>query len=238
MNPNILATLDNADLLIRNLRSEYDECLKKREIPPSVLDLTHTICERLRSVLDRLARSYWDTKISPQITEKQRGAAKVYFPISDDLHSFSSMMGRWNCPEMKTAHAALHDYLYNMQPFVDPNFSSLKTLHELANTGKHIDLVPQVEQQKITRIEVKRTGGGSVSYDPRTVTFGSGVWLSGAPVDPSTQRIVPTPGVEEHLEVWVRFLIKGYNVDGFVFCVATSNLVRHIANDMTSRFGL
>lgn len=40
----------------------------------------------------------------------------------------------------------------------------------------------------------------------------------GAPVDPRTQRIVPTPGVTEQVEIWVSFVLEGYGVNALGFC--------------------
>ncbi len=238
MHPNIKATLDRADKFIADLRREYDDCLTRKEVTSSVLDLTHIVCERLRSVLDRLANRYWQLHISPSLTADQRKRAKVYFPVTRDEQSFKSVMGMWKCQDIATTHAELQTFLLSKQAFSDAAFANLPILGDLTNAGKHVDLVPQVEHQQITRIEVIGPTGRSASYNPSKTSFGSNVTLVGAPIDPATQRIVPTAGVEERLEIWVKFLIKDFDVDGLVFCATSSSLIRQLAEDMSAKFGL
>jgi hypothetical protein len=112
----------------------------------------------------------------------------------------------------------------------------LGILNDLAVQGKHIDLVPQ------TRIEERRitvTGpGGSVSWSAGNVTFGSGVSVSGAPIDPKTQRIVPTPGTMEKIEIWVNFLIAGYEVNAAGFCKDACARVRKLVTELSAEFRL
>ena len=87
------------------------------------------------------------------------------------------------------------------------------------------------------RITVTGPSGGKVSWGPG-VTFGSGVSVAGAPIDPRSQRIVPTPGVTEEIEIWVSFEIQGYGVNAAGFCTDTCRAVRRIATDMSEKFGL
>ena len=90
-----------------------------------------------------------------------------------------------------------------------------------------------MEQRRIT---VSRPGGGAVSWGPG-VTFGGSVSVMGAPIDPRTQRIVPTPGVTK-IETWVSFNIQGYGVNAAAFCAEACKNVRRIATEMSEQFGL
>ena len=56
MNANIAASLDRSDELLKELLAEYDRSLKDKAVSARALQLTHEICERLRSTLDRIAR--------------------------------------------------------------------------------------------------------------------------------------------------------------------------------------
>ena len=70
------------------------------------------------------------------------------------------------------------------------------------------------------------------------MTFGGGVSVMGAPINPATQRIVPTPGVTEKIETWVSFVIEGYHVNAAGFCKEACQKTRKIAEEMTGVFGL
>ena len=111
----------------------------------------------------------------------------------------------------------------------------MANLSELTIQGKHIDLVPQTRVQR-RQITISR-GGTSVTWGPG-VKFGPGVTLAGAPVDPSTQRIVPTPGVFEEVVTWVSFKIEGYKIDAEVFATNACSTTREIAQRMTNTFDL
>jgi hypothetical protein len=240
MQANLLASLDRADELLETLLAEFTKSLSSKEVSARATQLTHEVLERLRSVLDRLARLYWEKNVAPELPEDDRKAATVYFPIVADQKSFDSILGRWRWWTVRDKHQAIYEFLLGNQPFATKSNGWLKTLNDLAVEGKHIDLVPQTKTEE-RRITVER-GGASVSWNPAAVKFGSGpgvsVSVAGAPLDPRTQRIVPTPGVTERLETWVSFNIEGYNVNAAAFCTAACRDVRRIATEMSDRFGL
>jgi len=60
----------------------------------------------------------------------------------------------------------------------------------------------------------------------------------GAPIDPTTQRVVPTPGVLEEIETWVAFVIQGHGVNAAGFCRDACRDARLTATRMSDRFGL
>lgn len=57
MHSNIKASLDRADELLKELLAEYNKSLHNKDVSARATQLTHEVCERLRSVLDRLART-------------------------------------------------------------------------------------------------------------------------------------------------------------------------------------
>lgn len=93
----------------------------------------------------------------------------------------------------------------------------MKHLAEIAAEGKHVILTPQ-KRTEARRIKVTGPGGGSVSWDPSSVKFGGEVSVVGAPIDQGTQRIIPTPGVTEQVEIWVSFILEGYDINALGFC--------------------
>ncbi len=232
MNHNLAISLERADELLAELLGEYEQSLDRRTVSDRAVHLTHEICSLLRGVLDRIARRYWEKHVAAGLSEKDRKAAAVYFPIADNQNAFDSILGRWRT-DVRSKHPELYAYLMDQQPFSNERWLSI--LADIAVQGKHIDLIPQT---KIKERRVTVTGPtGSVSWGPG-VTFGPGVSVQGAPIDPATQRIAPTPGVTEKVEVWVSFVISGHNVNAAHFCEEALKQVRRIVTEMSERFGL
>ena len=214
----VTGTLARADELLDELRQEYDTCLGDQVVSDRAIQLTHEVCERLRSILDRTANNCWRKVIAPTLDEAKRDRALVYFPIADTEQGFRSILGRWLYPRFRDDHQSLYEYLESLQSFRNGGDRWLSVLGEVTNKGKHIDLVPQKKVTVLGRTKVTGAGGGSVSWGPG-VTFGSGVSIMGAPVDPKTQRIVPTTGVHETREYWVSFILGDYGVNALDFCL-------------------
>jgi hypothetical protein len=240
MQDNLAVSLDRADELLKELLAEYTKSLDSKEVSARATQLTHEVFERLRSVLDRLARLYWEKKIASQLLEDDRKAATVYFPIAADQNSFDSILGRWRWKTVRDKHQAIYEFLLGHQPFVNKSNDWLRILNDLAVQGKHIDLVPQTKTEE-RRITVEREGA-KVSWNPAAVKFGGGpeasISVAGAPIDPRTQRIVPTPGVTERVETWVNFNIQGYGVNAAGFCTGACRDIRRLATEMSDKFGL
>ncbi|PWJ84378.1 hypothetical protein C8D77_13312 [Mesorhizobium loti] len=244
MEPNLAISLERAEELLAELRTEYERSLVGQTVSERASQLTHEVLERLRSVLDRVARRYWRTHVAPALSEDDRKRALIYFPISNDLHEFDSTLGRWRWKHVAQAHRPIYELFLQRQPFQSSENRWLKILDELAVQGKHIDLVPQTKiEQKwvtVTRSSVQTTI--QASWNPDAVRFSSdpGVSISfaGAQINPLTQRIVPTEGVSEKLEIWVSFIIEGYGVNAFAFCEEAVKQTRHTVEEMSSSFGL
>lgn len=236
---NIAVTLDGADENLTKLIAEYEASLANKTVSAKAKDLTHQICMSLRNCLDRIAFRYWSLKIAPNLGEGERSNAKssVYFPAGATQQSMDATLGKWGWKHVKADHQQVYDYLLAQQPLSSRANAWLTVLFDLAVQGKHVDLVPQTRVESAPRITVSR-GGGSVSWGPDVTFHGSGISVMGAPIDPNTQRIVPTPGVTEKIEVWVSFLIQGHNVDGASFCKEACRETRRIIQEMTDKFGL
>lgn len=232
----IEGTLDRADELLADLLDEYDKSLQAKEVTDRAQQLTHEVCERLRSVLDRLARRYWELHLKPGLDAEDEQKASVYFPIAPHEDGFGAIMGRWRWKLVRADHAAVEAYLRNLQPYTHSRNEWLGTLNALANHGKHIDLVPQKKTEEV-RQTVKGPGGGAVSWGPG-VFFGGGVSIHGAPIDPATQRIRPTPGVSQTTERWVAFIIPDFDINAAGFCKDACAKTRSIAEEMTEKFDL
>ena len=235
MNANIEACLERADELTAELEAEYISCLAAKEVSARAKQLTHEVAERLRSALDRMARVYWDQKIRPSLPDEEHEKAVVYFPIVNNDHALDSTLGRWRWKSVQADHASLHGYLRATQPYVDQNAVWLRILSEVATEGKHVDLIPQTKT--VQRHTVIKSGLGMVLFGPG-VKFGNGVSIMGAPVDPKTQRIVPTPGVKEEITDWVSFQISGYGVEALDFLKSATQNTRKLVQEFWTTFSL
>jgi hypothetical protein len=80
--------------------------------------------------------------------------------------------------------------------------------------------------------------GGSITFGPEGTRFAGKMAVMGAPIDPLTQPIIPTPGHSQRVEIWVSFLIDGHGVDAGGFCKEACQETRRIVQEMTERFGL
>lgn len=236
MHPELASSLDRADELLTELEREYDRCLKRHIVSDRARNLTHEVLEKLRAVLDRTARLYWDDRVAPTLSPDDRAKAAVYFPITKDGQSLDSTLGRWRWRAVKDDHQELYDFFLAQQPFTSASNQWLAILNDIAVEGKHIGLVPQKRTEE-RRVSVERPGQGSVSWGPG-VTFGRGVRIMGAPVDPTTQRIVPTSGVTERIEIWIRFILEGHDVNALGFCHAACRDTRALVSRMISEFDL
>lgn len=231
MHPELKSILDRADELLKDLEGEYTNCLHSHKVTERAKNITHEILEKLRNALDQTMRKAWEKYISPNISRQKGERTRVYFPIAGDLNSFRSVLGRGFAQNLDQRHKKLYHFLLNRQPFSSGKNQWLDLLTKIAAEGKHVRLSPQ-KRTEIHRIKVSRPGGGSVSRDPSSVRFGSGVRIMGAPVDPRTQRIIPTSGVTEQVEIWVSFIFEGYGVNALGFCKEACQKTRTLIEDM------
>jgi len=231
MSSQVESMLDRADELLRELKDEYDGCLQAHSVTERAKNLTHEVLEKLRNALDHTMRIGWEKYIAPNLSEQDKRRARIYFPIVSNLNAFRSTLGLGCMANLDKVHKNLYDFLLKQQPFSFEENRWLKLLAEIAVEGKHVILTPQ-KRTETRRIKVTGTGGGSVSWDPSMVKFGGGVSVVGAPIDPSTQRIIPTPGVTEQVEIWVSFVLEDYGVNALGFCKEASQKTRMLIKEM------
>ncbi len=236
MDKNIKSLLDRTEELLNDLEMEYNECLSSKKVSERAIVITHEVLEKLRNILDLSMRKFWEKFISPLLTTKERQKARFYFPITDKgLDSFHQSLRNGKMEDLITLNPQIYTFLLGLQPFKSSKNKWLLDLREIANKGKHINLIPQTRIET-RRVNVSGSSGGSVSWDPTSIRFGSGVRIMGAPVDPKTQRIVPTPGVIEQLQIWVTFLIEGFNLNALGFCKESYQKIRNILEKMFKLF--
>lgn len=179
MLPDVQVLIDEASEQLETVRALYDDSLQKKKVPPRLKVTIKNLLENQRSALEYLAR---------QITEKHgnKGSAYVYWPVAPTATKFDATMDQ-KMPGVRKAKKGIATAVGKYQRY-QPGCEWLGHLVTLTNENKHQRLTAQ------TRTETRRrsVGGGAVSWDPSAVTFGSGVWLAGEPVNPVTQRTAST----------------------------------------------
>jgi hypothetical protein len=232
MDSGLASMLERADEILKDSENEYEKCLRTQNVTERAQNLTHEVLDKLRSVLDHAMARAWEKYVAPNLSDKDRQRARVYFPITSDLDSLRSTLGRGCMPDLDKTCKNLYDFLLKKQPFSSQENQWLDLLTKIAGEGKHVQLTPQ-KRMETRRIKVSRSGS-SVSWDPSSVKFGGGVSVLGAPVDPRTQRIVPTPEVTEQVEIWVSFIFEGYGVNALGFCKEACQKTKALIEEMVA----
>jgi len=199
----INALLIKAEQQLQSIMKAYNSSLHEQAIAAPLRVDIKNYCENLRSVLDYLAcgiREKYCPSASP----------KVYFPIFSDAKQFSSQTAKW-FPGLQAAAPVVWEELEKCQPY-QLGYAWLGSFNEVNNENKHGALVEQIAQEVASRVQADIAEGGSVSWDPRSVHFGSGVSIGGVPVDPSTQMPAYNPRLKITKTVWVDFQFDGIGV--------------------------
>ena len=111
MSYQVVSMLNRADELLRELENEYKKCLQSQGVTERAENLTHEVLEKLRSVLDHMMRTAWEKYVDPNLSERDKKRARVYFPIVDDLNAFRSIIGRGYMANLDNVHKKLYDFL-------------------------------------------------------------------------------------------------------------------------------
>lgn len=200
---------DDVDALITRSRKDFDaveagyqKCLHDHAISAELRIDIKNLCGNLRSILDYIARDIRETHCA-----SANSSVRFYFPIMLDATQLQNQMNNWY-PGLSAACVDLWNYLESIQPY-HTSYAWLGKFNRVNNENKHESLVEQ------TRTETQRVnvsfGGGSVSWNPSAVKFGSGVFIGGVPVNPSTQMPVPSPSQKVERIIWVDFRFDGIN---------------------------
>ena len=232
MDFNIL--INRAEEHIENIKIEYEDCLTKQNISDKARLLTHETLSHLRSALDYVMNTFWEKAISPNLSEAERKTARIYFPICKDTGTFQSTLGRGKMADLETSHPKMHAFLLQKQPFSSTDNNWLNILAKISAEGKHTKLTPQVRNEQLRISVTRKESGGGVSWDPSAVRYDNGVSIMVAPVNPKTQRIVPTPGVVERKEIWVSFILEGYGVDALLYCKEALSKTKALLAEMAT----
>ena len=238
MDSELKSMLDRANELLDELKDEYESSLSAQKVTDRAKNLTQEILEKLRHALDHTMSRVWEKFIAPNLSKEDRESARVYFPIGKNLHAIASILGQAKVRNLEKVNKPLYEFLLKKQPFSAKENKWLELLTKITGKGKHFRLNPQKRIKKIKSIEVSTIGGAKAKWTPSSVRFGKGVKIFGAPIDPKTQRVVPTAFIAEKVEVWVSFIFDGYGVKAFGFCNEAYTKTRALIEEMVKVFKL
>ena len=125
----------------------------------------------------------------------------------------------------------IYNYFESIQPFNSGN-EWLGHFNKVNNENKHGTLVEQTRHEEVKKITAKSPVGGEVSWDPSSVTYGSGVFIHGVQVDPATH--LPEPSTHQTIEktIWVDFRFLGINVSALSLIKNTLSGVEKISMEL------
>jgi len=239
MDKELTSMFTRAEKLLGELEEEYNSCLHAKNVTDKAKHLTHEVLEKLKNALNHTMAKVWEKIIAPDLSDKGKKERDISFPTSNSLQSFRSTLGRAKMTGSDKTHKNLYDFLLSKQPFSSSDNQWLGLLSKISGEGKHIRLIPQ-KRFETRRIKVTKHGMGEVSWDPNRVTFGQKIKakILDAEVDPKTQRIKPTAGVTEKIEIWVSFDLEGYRVSALGFCKEVCQKTRNLVKEMVDTFEL
>lgn len=209
---------------LETIRTQYERALAEREMSDDLLHDIARFIEDCQRVLDWTATDI-DRKYG------QASDRSPYYPLHDAPARFAAAMAR----DFPTVPQPVYDAMERHQPY-QPGKDSLGYLHDLARVNKHQDFTPQTRTQ--TR-RIRASGGGAaVEWNPNSVTFGRGVSIGGVPVDPSTQRPVPSATQEVTEIIYVGWNFVQPNVPVLATLQSLSRLIAECASDVRHAAGL
>jgi hypothetical protein len=221
----IKAQIKRAQELIPKIEEEYNASLHAQSIDEELKLDIQTFCGHLRSALDYIAKDIVESHC-PNANPRN----SLYFPITSDANSFSSMINRCY-PDLYANCSNIYDILESVQPFQSDENKWLTQFNKVNNENKHNDLVEQTRTETKT-VEVKsKQGGGSVSWGSG-VTFGSGVSVMGVPIDPNTQMPIPNNTTTTTVTTWVDFKFDGINVSVIGLLRKTLSEINRICDEI------
>lgn len=223
----IEALISRAEKALPKINNEYEKALHSKAISADLRIDIKDYFGNLRSVLDYLGHD-----IVEQYCPTANPKDKLYFPICADLNSFRGTMTKFY-PDLLTTNKKVYDVLESAQSFIKEDNKWLSSFNKLNNDNKHQRLVAQ-KRSETKRVNVEFKAGGGVSWNPSGVTFGSGVFIGGVPVDPRTQMPVPSETQTITIENWVDFQFEDINVSAIWLTRESLKKIKQIYDDLKS----
>jgi hypothetical protein len=202
--------LDHVDGTMQRIMGTYQESLRAKNIPASLLVDVKNTMENLRSCLDYMAHDVAERVIIPyRKAQGLTGLKDSHFPYGKDKARFNDAV-RKNLPDLQAIHPAIYSIIEGIQPHACKN-TWLHDFCSVVNANKHDSLSPQERREKQT-FQVGRAGGGVAISAPAGAIHAppGAISIGGVPVifDPRTGVPLQTPGLEVNVTTWVSFVFK------------------------------
>lgn len=194
------ALIAEAAKQIALVEGSYEGALHARHASGTLRVQIKNVLENQRSALEYLANGLHEALGGTP-------SGRVFFPIAPAPKDFPALI-KGQLPTV-TKDVAAYGVIEAAQPY-QTGCAWIGHLAVLTRQNKHHRLTPQVRDET-RQVEVRTPGGGGVTYTPYQegkggVIFGGQfgqVLINGVPVDPRTQRPVPSQTQTVTERVWV-----------------------------------
>ncbi len=209
----IKSQLKRANEFFDELKLKVKQSLENKLSVEDLKNVAADLLNKLRSPLDHAMRCAFEKYFEQDLEKEELKKVKIYFPIVPKADDLRASLGRSKMLGLETHNKNLYDFLESVQAYTAPQNKWLGLLNDYAVEGKHIDLVPVIVREKKIideRVNISHSGGGAVEWSRKATTFGPGVSVLGAPIDPISQMPIATP--EHNVKIIYVETTKGYNL--------------------------
>mgnify|MGYP001575110951 CR=1 FL=1 len=220
----ILSQVERAKKLFDNLKEEMNKNINSNEASLEVRNLTEEIFVKLRICLDKLIL------FKLRKVDFSGDLSKVYFPISKNLQDFNNIIKKYGLDKLDYQ---ILDLIKFFQPFSPEGNKYLYILHEKGAKEKHHFLIREKKETIHTRTTFQNNAGGAVSWTPKGVIFGEGVFMNGVPINPQTQEpayVLPNQKLIRHYEVL--FKLEGYDIELIFLIISLIDTTEKIVKEI------
>lgn len=241
LDKDIESQIDRAKELLEELKACAKKDLAKKAVSTKTRNLTQEILVKMRSVFDQSMYQFFDKKISPTLTKKEKDNARVYFPLVSKKGDLKSVLGRSMIKDLDSTNPKIFNFLDSIQPY-NKDYEWLKHFSKFANE-KHIRLTPQKKKETKSIFVGKRgtgfriTGNAYIDMGPNTsMSIGGKKIEGGQRISPDSDFIRGDPDLDVKKEKWVSFTLANSKVNAVNLCESIVNKGEKIIHDFFKLF--
>ncbi|KKT01252.1 MAG: hypothetical protein UW07_C0039G0022 [Candidatus Nomurabacteria bacterium GW2011_GWF2_43_8] len=221
MDEDIQSQIERAKELMRELEKACNDDLQAKNVSGKTKNLSQEVLLKIRHLLDQAVYKFFEKHYFPNLSDSEKKATKVYFPIVSKKEDLKSVLSRANMINLELDHPNFYQFLDSVQPY-NVEYSWLKLLSSLA-IDKHKKLTPQIRVENKTMTAKTENISVTIPIDNPNFSIhqGEGVQVSigGVPVKFTNQGIVPlSQGLKTEITKWVSFLFEDSDVNVLWLC--------------------
>jgi len=216
MDQDIQSQLDRAKELLQELEKACDNDLRTENVSGRTKNLSHDVLIKIKRLLDQSMRKFFEKYYSPNLSDKDKKSAKVYFPIASKKDDLRSILGRAKMSNLETSHQDFYKFIDSVQPY-NKDYLWLRYLRDYANIT-HIRLTPQIlKKDNETKLgNAVHVGRGAKGVSMRNCS------INGIPVNSKDINLEPLENFDQRLNIqrttWVSFLFEDSDVNVLWLC--------------------